>query len=104
MLSILYPLKVEVEEREKRMIKGLSFKVAKEAAGAGLMFVLLLLLLILSIIVIPNAGAVGVGVVPASVSITDATRGGEYEQVINCLLYTSPSPRDRTRSRMPSSA
>ena len=24
--------------------------------------------------------------------------------VINCLLYTSPSPRDRTRSRMPSSA
>ena len=22
----------------------------------------------------------------------------------NCLLYTSPSPRDRTRSRMPSSA
>jgi len=25
-------------------------------------------------------------------------------QVINCLLYTSPSPRDRTRSRMPSSA
>ena len=27
------------------------------------------------------------------------------ERVINgCLLYTSPSPRDRTRSRMPSSA
>ena len=25
-------------------------------------------------------------------------------QFINCLLYTSPSPRDRTRSRMPSSA
>ena len=24
--------------------------------------------------------------------------------VYNCLLYTSPSPRDRTRSRMPSSA
>ena len=28
-----------------------------------------------------------------------AARGGE-----GCLLYTSPSPRDRTRSRMPSSA
>ena len=28
-----------------------------------------------------------------------------YEDMINgCLLYTSPSPRDRTRSRMPSSA
>jgi tRNA (cmo5U34)-methyltransferase len=25
-------------------------------------------------------------------------------QFISCLLYTSPSPRDRTRSRMPSSA
>ena len=24
--------------------------------------------------------------------------------IITCLLYTSPSPRDRTRSRMPSSA
>ena len=30
------------------------------------------------------------------VGIVDLTRG--------CLLYTSPSPRDRTRSRMPSSA
>ena len=28
----------------------------------------------------------------------------EYEYVDACLLYTSPSPRDRTRSRMPSSA
>ena len=27
-----------------------------------------------------------------------------HEQGYNCLLYTSPSPRDRTRSRMPSSA
>ena len=25
-------------------------------------------------------------------------------QPYDCLLYTSPSPRDRTRSRMPSSA
>ena len=27
-----------------------------------------------------------------------------WVQVLSCLLYTSPSPRDRTRSRMPSSA
>ena len=27
-----------------------------------------------------------------------------FKDVYNCLLYTSPSPRDRTRSRMPSSA
>ena len=26
------------------------------------------------------------------------------EGMMGCLLYTSPSPRDRTRSRMPSSA
>ena len=30
----------------------------------------------------------------------------DYERLefLGCLLYTSPSPRDRTRSRMPSSA
>ena len=27
-----------------------------------------------------------------------------WDQYRICLLYTSPSPRDRTRSRMPSSA
>ena len=26
------------------------------------------------------------------------------EDVLSCLLYTSPSPRDRQKSRMPSSA
>ena len=31
-------------------------------------------------------------------------RFGLSWQIIPCLLYTSPSPRDRTRSRMPSSA
>src|SRR5665811_945339 len=31
----------------------------------------------------------------------DAVLLGQYD---TCLLYTSPSPRDRTRSRMPSSA
>ena len=30
--------------------------------------------------------------------------GGLLAAVVGCLLYTSPSPRDRTRSRMPSSA
>ena len=29
---------------------------------------------------------------------------GYSDQTYTCLLYTSPSPRDRTRSRMPSSA
>ena len=30
--------------------------------------------------------------------------GPEASKPVICLLYTSPSPRDRTRSRMPSSA
>ena len=29
---------------------------------------------------------------------------GKFKLYYSCLLYTSPSPRDRTRSRMPSSA
>ena len=28
----------------------------------------------------------------------------DLDEANSCLLYTSPSPRDRTRSRMPSSA
>ena len=28
----------------------------------------------------------------------------DFEVVVSCLLYTSPSPRDRQKSRMPSSA
>ena len=40
----------------------------------------------------------------------DAWEGGASQSALKalivwtCLLYTSPSPRDRTRSRMPSSA
>mgnify|MGYP003380515207 CR=1 FL=1 len=34
----------------------------------------------------------------------DVAVGDEDARRIGCLLYTSPSPRDRTRSRMPSSA
>ena len=39
--------------------------------------------------------------------VTNATNQGILSLPANvqaCLLYTSPSPRDRTRSRMPSSA
>ena len=38
----------------------------------------------------------------------DPTVNDHYGDILwklnSCLLYTSPSPRDRTRSRMPSSA
>ena len=36
--------------------------------------------------------------------ILNATFGNIAELIIACLLYTSPSPRDRQKSRMPSSA
>ena len=36
--------------------------------------------------------------------ILDSAGGTKIQVIKVCLLYTSPSPRDRTRSRMPSSA
>ena len=44
--------------------------------------------------------------VTAEVYFLDGTRkdGLALVKPSSCLLYTSPSPRDRTRSRMPSSA
>ena len=51
--------------------------------------------------------ALGGGVVGDMTGFAAATwlRGIQVVQVpTTCLLYTSPSPRDRTRSRMPSSA
>ena len=35
---------------------------------------------------------------------SNSTGHDGLKYTITCLLYTSPSPRDRTRSRMPSSA
>ena len=37
------------------------------------------------------------------VSVSDLD-GGDLDEISNCLLYTSPSPRDQRGSRMPSSA
>ena len=51
-----------------------------------------------------NAGLSGVAAGP-----TDRVPGAALPGILsplgsNCLFYTSPSPRDRTSSRMPSSA
>ena len=40
----------------------------------------------------------------AEILITIRWPDDHPDDVDTCLLYTSPSPRDRTRSRMPSSA
>ena len=56
------------------------------------------------------SGLLGVPVPPALTVGTPAgsplvaALGGEKELARLCLLYTSPSPRDRQKSRMPSSA
>ena len=48
---------------------------------------------------------------PAYLLVVEGLVDGDFERLAvgvgdleRCLLYTSPSPRDRTRSRMPSSA
>ena len=57
---------------------------------------------------------IGNGETPAPAKPVENDSYGEYQHrgaadanplnINTCLLYTSPSPRDRTRSRMPSSA
>ena len=42
--------------------------------------------------------------VAAAVAAAKGGGGGYQAQGYACLLYTSPSPRDRQKSRMPSSA
>ena len=39
-----------------------------------------------------------------AVGFTEVNGDEQFIQIHNCLLYTSPSPRDATLSRMPSSA
>ena len=55
----------------------------------------------------PDAIVIGAGVMGSSIAY-ELQKSGLETLVVDkgdaCLLYTSPSPRDRTRSRMPSSA
>ena len=48
--------------------------------------------------------SVGVRSMDGILTVGKGQRVGIFATVKICLLYTSPSPRDRTRSRMPSSA
>ena len=49
-----------------------------------------------------------IGDIEAFIELTETNSFAKAANNLNlsqpCLLYTSPSPRDRTRSRMPSSA
>ena len=44
------------------------------------------------------------GQILASEKADERFEPASLTKIMTCLLYTSPSPRDRTRSRMPSSA
>ena len=46
----------------------------------------------------------GTTVIDDSRNIVNVNNFGNSDTVYTCLLYTSPSPRDATLSRMPSSA
>ena len=51
------------------------------------------------------AGAVRASLQPEGINIVQANGPAAGQSVFHyCLLYTSPSPRDRQKSRMPSSA
>ena len=59
-------------------------------------------------VALPELRAAGRALVAAEAALADGTDDGMgYAEAITawgCLLYTSPSPRDRQKSRMPSSA
>ena len=52
----------------------------------------------------PALGQVGVNIMDFCNAFNSATQESEKGMPLPCLLYTSPSPRDTIRSRMPSSA
>ena len=65
---------------------------------AGAVFFFLFFAIIAGIIASTGGGGGKTTITTGSVLALDFT------QYMPCLLYTSPSPRDRTRYRMPSSA
>ena len=53
----------------------------------------------------PQVDIVGISTSGGNVPLDCVVQNVLYiRELCDCLLYTSPSPRDRTRSRMPSSA
>ena len=51
-----------------------------------------------------SAHGINRGKAPSYFLVVDGRKIPIKQALKACLLYTSPSPRDRTRSRMPSSA
>ena len=83
---------ITIEESELVMIMGDS--------GCGKTTLISLLGCILT----PDAGQIRIDGEPINPEVQDMSVIRREKIGFVCLLYTSPSPRDRTRSRMPSSA
>ena len=54
--------------------------------------------------VVSNLGVFDFSTPDNRMQLVSVHPGVEIEQILDCLLYTSPSPRDGLLSRMPSSA
>ena len=54
--------------------------------------------------VLAPATANGKNILPRAAALLDVAQISDITEVVSCLLYTSPSPRDGLLSRMPSSA
>ena len=100
----------EIETQARRAKTSANIKVGTAlavAAGFGLVMIFTQFVT-LGLLTLTTAGG-AVGGYLARSRKNDALEGSEYklieaEEIEPCLLYTSPSPRDKRQSRMPSSA
>jgi hypothetical protein len=81
-----------------RFIKDIQLETRKQSRLKHLIILALRILTITCLVV-----AFAQPFIPLS-ELASNRESGNLISVYTCLLYTSPSPRDRTRSRMPSSA
>ena len=73
--------------------------------GAVLVFVPLIMVLYFFLAILEDTGYMArAAYIMDGIMRAVGLHGKTFISMIVCLLYTSPSPRDRTRSRMPSSA
>ena len=72
--------------------------------GVGLKVLKVASTLIWWLIMIPLLGSILGLAISYLIKRVILPKGSPHRENPACLLYTSPSPRDRTRSRMPSSA